>query len=53
MPDEISFLGLTGTSDLIHEYFLVQLLFVCEYSSIVIIMFKLICFSLFHKDRGK
>jgi hypothetical protein len=32
MHDEISFLGLAGTSDLTHEYFF-HPLFVCAYSS--------------------
>lgn len=38
MPDEVSFLGIAGTSDLIYDYFPFKL---CLYMNILIIVVKL------------
>lgn len=50
MPDEVSFLGLAGTFNLVHDYFRFKLLFIREYSCNSC---KTTCFSLYHKGRGK
>lgn len=52
MPDEISFLGLTGTSDLTFEYFSFEPYF-HVHTLTVLMCSNFYCFSLFHKDKGR